>query len=123
MKKLIWDDDVEEIDLGDGDFITISSALSVKDLASINAAENQMEVSLSLLRRLVRSWRGPSFERNNTPVACTPENIDRLQIGVATEIANKLVAKISETGIDDEAKKESTESSSSISETPGLPIT
>lgn len=123
MKKLVWDEDVEEVDLGDGDFVSISSALSVKDMARVGAAENRMEISLSLLRHLVRSWRGPSFEHEGTPVPCTHENIDRLEISVATELANKLASRITGERMDDDEKKESTESSSNISVIPGVQTT
>lgn len=118
MKKLVWEQDVEEIDLGDGDFVSIASSLSVKEMAAIGAAENQMEISLALLRRAIRSWRGPSFEIDGRPVPCVPDNIDRLEISAATELANKLAAKLTGGRMDDEAKKESIEKSSNISVIP-----
>ena len=123
MRKLIWDDDVEEVDLGDGDFISVSSALTVKDMASLGAAENQMEIARSLLLRLVKSWRGPSFERNGQPVPCTPENIDHLDMATANILSGKLISRVSGGGLDADERKESTESSSSISETLGAQIT
>lgn len=118
-KKLIWDDDVEEVDLGDGDYVTISSALTIKDMASIGVAESQMGVARSLLLRLVKSWRGPSFERDGQPVPCTGENIERLDMATANLLSGKLVSRVTSSGMDDVEKKESTESSSSILAIPG----
>lgn len=114
MKRFVWETDVEEIDLGDGDFITIATAFSIKDMAGIGAAENQMDVSISLLRRLVKSWRGPNFERDGQPIPCTPENIEHLEVGVATEISNRIAARVTEDRMDDGERKESIESSLSI---------
>jgi hypothetical protein len=114
MKKLIWDDDIEEVDLGDGDFISVANSISVKDVAMLSAAENQIEMSIAMLRQLVKSWRGPSFERNGEVIPCTPENIERLEISTANELAGRLASKMTQDKLDDETKKESIASSPSI---------
>jgi len=113
MKKLVWDEDVTEVDLGDGDFVSVASSISVKGAASLGIATTQAEISVSLLRHVIRSWRGPSFEHNGEPVPCTEENIDRLEVSVATIISNHVVEMMSANRLDDEAKNVSTASSSS----------
>lgn len=118
MKKLIWDDDVEEVDLGDGDFITLGSALTVNDMAVLGASENQIEVGFSLLRRLIKSWRGPSFIRDGAPVPVTDENIGRLDMATATELSNRLVSRVTADRMSDDTKGASTEKSLVTSETP-----
>lgn len=109
MKKLIWDDDVEEVDLGDGDFISIGASLSIRDMAAVGAGENQVEISLALLQRLIRSWRGPSFERNGEPVSVTAENVGRLDMATASMLSERLASRVTRDRMDEETKKESIE--------------
>lgn len=112
MKKLVWDDDFEEVDLGDGDYITIASAVKVGTLANIRGATTQNEVGMALLKALVKSWRGPSFTMpDGTPVPCSDENIERLELSVANEVSSRLMTLITGTRLDEESKKESTETS------------
>ena len=118
MKRLIWDDDVEEIDLGDGDYVTLGSSLTVKDMTAISSAENQAEASMVLLKRAIKSWRGPSFERNGELVPVSPENIDRLEMSTATTLANRLAERVTQDKMDDGEKKGSMPSSSDISMIP-----
>ena len=111
MKRLVWDDDIEEIDLGDDDFVNIGRALTIKDITAIGAGENQMETSLRLLQHLIRSWRGPSFVLPNGEVApVTPDNIGRLDMAIASGVAS--------TRMSEEVKKDLVEISPSTSTTP-----
>lgn len=115
MKKLIWADTTEDIDLGDGDFVTIPSNVTVRDMAAVGATggDSRMEVTLALLQTLIRDWHGPSFtDEDGNPIPCTPENIGKLHFSAASEIAGKLTSKLIGEQITDDVKKESTESSS-----------
>lgn len=115
MKKLVWDDDVEEIDLGDGDFVSIAKAVNVKTMLTIGAAESQAEGSMALLRHLIKSWRGPSFVfPDGEAVPCSPEFIDKMDIRVANDLSAKLLSIVTGLGMDDESKNDSTENSQSI---------
>lgn len=107
--KLVWEEEVVEIDLGDGDYVMARPRMAVKDVAAVSAGQTQAQVSRAMLIAMIISWRGPSFVRNGEEVPVNEANIDRLDMEVATE----LVAKITEAGdkeMDDEEKKDSTES-------------
>ena len=116
--RLVWDDDVEEIDLSDGDFITVGKSLTIKDMASVGAGESQIQTSLALLQKLIRAWRGPSFERDGAPVEVNEENIGRLDMNTANVLSEKITSSILGDRMDDEEKKELIESSSPISVIP-----
>lgn len=111
MKRLIWEDETEDIDLGDGDFITVTAGATVGDIAKIGMSETRGEFSLALLRILIKGWHGPSFEKNGEPVPCTPENIARLSAGIAQELTEKLSQRIVNERMSEETKKPSTETS------------
>lgn len=114
MKKLVWEDDVEDIDVGDGDVISIAASISVNDLSDLDDETR----GKTLLQRLVRGWRGPGFERNGEPVPVTLENIKRLEVSVANLVSERIMAKLQATRLDDGERKDSEESSSSISASP-----
>lgn len=114
MKRLVFEDDLEDIDLGDGDVISIASGVSVGDLSDLDDETR----GKTLLQRLVRSWRGPGFERNGEPVPVTLENIKKLELSVANMVSERIMAKIQATRLDDGERKGSEENSSSISPSP-----
>lgn len=113
MSKLVWDDEVEEIDLGDGDFVTIAKGVSVKDVLSVASETTAMSQSMAMLNRFIRSWRGPSFERDGAPVPVEAANIERLETGIATILVLRMRDKMA-SRMDDEERKVSTSDSSGI---------
>ena len=117
-KKLIWEDELEEVDLGDEDYVTIAKTLTIKDMAAVGVRENQIDMSLALLRQCIKSWRGPSFERDGEVAEITEDTIGRLDMGTANILAAKITSSIVGDRMDDEERKESTEISSPISTTP-----
>lgn len=114
MGRLVWDDDTEEIDLGDGDAVTVPVALSVKQLAEVTTGTGGggIEILMAMLRHLIKSWRGPSFVRNGEPVPCTPENIDRLDAATAQLIGERLNAKFERRSADERKGSSATSSTS-----------
>jgi len=100
MSKFVTDK-LTKIDLGDGEWVKVPSAVSfnlVRDFTKVQA-DSDMEKSMEMLIVLVKGWN--LKDEDDKPAELTPDNLKRLDMKYINIIIQELLKIM---GIDDKKK-------------------
>lgn len=83
-KNRFANNETVDIDLGDGDIITVKKSLSFKQLADIQSVvdeKNPASLALPMMKAAIVGW---NLKNGEEDVPCTPENVDNLDVATCS---------------------------------------
>lgn len=83
--RFVDENDLRQIDLGDGDWVKISREFSYGLMEEVSSIKNESEKNVALMAKIIREWN--LTDKDGKAVGITSESIRRLNIETIGKIA------------------------------------